>query len=322
MIISHKAPPVYRPVAHHAAGPLCQPQQNHTRGIQLKIAGTDAAAPKLRPGPPVYRPQFGPTAQPKTLGNFRIETRPAPPVYRPQNNSSIMRSAPAAGTVAPRMTAPPAVYRPDAPRLAPAIRSGQFNQPIARNATPPVYRPLAQPAMSRMRYGAQAAVQRMEAPPSSKSVSSSVVSSTLPVFFVKHSLWPNIYAHTQTYFESLNTTQVVLTYMGEEFLTSQRKEMASLSKKGYNLTGVATSRDLWRWKSKLTGIYYGSKTKPSDGEYELDEFPYASTLEGGDEPSVSWVSKSENSSHGGALSGFYQSHRMEEGDQFIVKLSD
>ncbi len=144
----------------------------------------------------------------------------------------------------------------------------------------------------------------------------------LPIFFVKHSLWPDIYAHTEEYFESCSTTQVELTYMGEGFLPSQLLEMESLSQKGVNLTGVATSRDFWRLKSKLTGVYYGSKTKPSGGEYELDEFPYASTLEGGNEPSVSWVSKSENSSHGGALSRFYQSHRLKEGDKFIVKLSD
>jgi len=109
--------------------------------------------------------------------------------------------------------------------------------------------------------------------------------------------------------------------MGKELLHSQMREMVSLSEKGVSLIGIKTSRDFWRLKSKLTGVHYGSKTKPSD-EYELDEFPYASTLEGGDEPSVSWVLESENSSHGAALKAFYGTHKLEEGDQFIVKLSD
>lgn len=108
MIISSKAPPVYRAVAEKAATPPEPPRLPHNAQIQPKSVSAPVAKPQT--APPVYRPQFGLTAQPKARGSFRIETRPAPPVFRPQSKAPVMRSTPAPG-------APP-VYRPVSPRPA------------------------------------------------------------------------------------------------------------------------------------------------------------------------------------------------------------
>jgi hypothetical protein len=63
----------------------------------------------------------------------------------------------------------------------------------------------------------------------------------------------------------------------------------------------------------------------SDINNNLDEYPMASTIEGGNPSvpgvtiSVKWVSASENKSHGGALgSRVYQRHQMKMGDPFLV----
>jgi hypothetical protein len=49
-----------------------------------------------------------------------------------------------------------------------------------------------------------------------------------------------------------------------------------------------------------------------------DEYPFASTLQGGRGASIAGVPKIEQRRQGGALRGFYAKERVQVGDQFLV----
>ena len=49
-----------------------------------------------------------------------------------------------------------------------------------------------------------------------------------------------------------------------------------------------------------------------------DEYPFASTLEGGGGAWVGHISPAEQSGQGGLLKNFYEKHNLKSGDQFIV----
>ena len=51
-----------------------------------------------------------------------------------------------------------------------------------------------------------------------------------------------------------------------------------------------------------------------------DEYPFASTLEGGRSTWIGHIPASQNSSQGGLLGGFYRRYGMRRGDQFTVKV--
>jgi hypothetical protein len=53
-----------------------------------------------------------------------------------------------------------------------------------------------------------------------------------------------------------------------------------------------------------------------------DEYPFASTLEGGSHAQVQIVPLKEQQIQGGVISNFYNSHKIQQGDQFIVKVVD
>ena len=52
--------------------------------------------------------------------------------------------------------------------------------------------------------------------------------------------------------------------------------------------------------------------------FECDEYPFASSEQGGPGNTLKWVPAKENSSQGGRLGGLYTTHRVMPGDQFIV----
>jgi Deoxyribonuclease NucA/NucB len=60
--------------------------------------------------------------------------------------------------------------------------------------------------------------------------------------------------------------------------------------------------------------------KPPPGK-SCDEFPYASTSQGGAGAARTAVNKKENSSQGGNLVGFYNANRLFYGEKFHVKVS-
>lgn len=52
----------------------------------------------------------------------------------------------------------------------------------------------------------------------------------------------------------------------------------------------------------------------------LDEFPFASTKQGGAGASVAPIPTAEQCAQGGKMSAFYQKHKIQDGDSFIVKV--
>lgn len=59
--------------------------------------------------------------------------------------------------------------------------------------------------------------------------------------------------------------------------------------------------------------------RPEEG-YNLDEFPYASTAQGGSGSSIIELPEGENKSHGAALGNFYDHHNIQPGDSFWVEV--
>ena len=53
--------------------------------------------------------------------------------------------------------------------------------------------------------------------------------------------------------------------------------------------------------------------------WSCDEYPFATTEEGGKDARVQWVPASENSKQGGKVSNFYRGNQVLDGDKFIVK---
>jgi hypothetical protein len=61
--------------------------------------------------------------------------------------------------------------------------------------------------------------------------------------------------------------------------------------------------------------------EPTSRTDSCDEFPYASTAQGGKGAAVEHVKKTENFSQGGNLVGFYNANRLFYGEKFHVKVS-
>ena len=61
-------------------------------------------------------------------------------------------------------------------------------------------------------------------------------------------------------------------------------------------------------------------TPPNDTDTSPDEYPFASTKEGGEGASVKGVPLKEQRVQGGVLSAFYRKHKIKDGDKFKIKL--
>ena len=53
--------------------------------------------------------------------------------------------------------------------------------------------------------------------------------------------------------------------------------------------------------------------------WSCDEYPFATTEEGGKDARVQWVPASENNRQGGKMMNFYRSQQIIDRDKFIVK---
>jgi len=62
------------------------------------------------------------------------------------------------------------------------------------------------------------------------------------------------------------------------------------------------------------------KSKGGPGT-SLDEFPFASTKQGGAGASVAPIDTQEQCAQGGKMSAFYQKHNIKDGDSFIVRIT-
>jgi uncharacterized Zn-binding protein involved in type VI secretion len=63
---------------------------------------------------------------------------------------------------------------------------------------------------------------------------------------------------------------------------------------------------------------HGKKRAP--GGKSLDEFPFASTTQGGKYASVAAIPVSEQNAQGGKMSSFYQNNDIGDGDSYLVKI--
>lgn len=135
----------------------------------------------------------------------------------------------------------------------------------------------------------------------------------LPTFEVVRSRWPNIAEHTEEFLaQGDEEGGAILTYMEERPLAPDDPYRAYL--------GVQTNRDRNRLQAQTRGQQLVSSRHGRDTE--IDEFPYASTYEGGIDSSIMHVPQSENRSHGGSLRGFFASSGLKDGYQFRVTVVD
>jgi Deoxyribonuclease NucA/NucB len=70
-----------------------------------------------------------------------------------------------------------------------------------------------------------------------------------------------------------------------------------------------------------TKVFVATPAEIAAGRTSCDEYPFASTLEGGLGATVAAVKPTENSSQGGTLGSFYTSKGIKDGDRFKVEVS-
>ena len=108
-----------------------------------------------------------------------------------------------------------------------------------------------------------------------------------PTYYVFESRWPNVYKTHKKYLG--NKTTKILTYDSDP---DNRRKRRRESLRGYS-------------------------TRPG---FDRDEFPYATTQEGGRGAAVNYVPSLENQSHGGSLGSFVKGNNLKSGDKFLVVL--
>ena len=108
-----------------------------------------------------------------------------------------------------------------------------------------------------------------------------------PIYYVYESRWPNVYKTHKKYLGKKTIKN--LTYDSNP---NNRRERRQESLRGYSV---------------LSG-------------FDRDEFPYATTKEGGKGAAVNYVPSSENRSHGANLGSFIRVNKLKSGDKFLVVL--
>ena len=108
-----------------------------------------------------------------------------------------------------------------------------------------------------------------------------------PIYYVYESRWPNVYKTHKKYLGKKTIKN--LTYDSNP---NNRRERRQESLRGYSM---------------LSG-------------FDRDEFPYATTKEGGKGAAVNYVPSSENRSHGANLGSFIRVNKLKSGDKFLVVL--
>ena len=108
-----------------------------------------------------------------------------------------------------------------------------------------------------------------------------------PIYYVFESRWPNVYKTYKKYLGKKTTKN--LTYDSNP---NNRRERRQESLRGYSV-------------------------QPG---FDRDEFPYATTKEGGKGAAVNYVPSPENRSHGANLGSFIRVNKLKSGDKFLVVL--
>ncbi len=124
-----------------------------------------------------------------------------------------------------------------------------------------------------------------------KIINDSAAATKLPVFEVSRSKYPEIAAHHEEAFAA-GHPNILTRIKDNQKLVDKNRRQATYPLKG---------------------------SRPG---MQKDEFPYASTYEGGKGASAKFVNKEQNSAHGSDLGKFYLKYDLQDGDKFIVKLVD
>jgi hypothetical protein len=108
----------------------------------------------------------------------------------------------------------------------------------------------------------------------------------------------------------------VLEFSTKEFPEKTQNMKSKMDKNGEKKLTRQTSRGKIRKnrKAALKGIKKAGKTK------SLDEFPFASSKEGGKGANVKAISRKEQNKQGGKMSGFYKKHKIKNNTEFIVRI--
>ncbi|NER82608.1 MAG: hypothetical protein F6K42_24220 [Leptolyngbya sp. SIO1D8] len=113
---------------------------------------------------------------------------------------------------------------------------------------------------------------------------------------------------------------VILTYMGiRPVVAADTNDPAAQGL--INMGVINNNRELNRYRSQRRGnrLVGHAAFIPPGVQTQLDEFPYASTYEGGNpDVAIHDVPAPENMSQGGLLTAFYVANNMRDGYQFRV----
>ncbi|MCW7538558.1 NucA/NucB deoxyribonuclease domain-containing protein [Aquabacterium sp. A7-Y] len=133
----------------------------------------------------------------------------------------------------------------------------------------------------------------------------------MPDFIVHQHLTPEIYEHI---FDAISNGQPdELTYWPMEDRDNPRVDASKVNPN----RAQAMAHNVAHFKDMGGNI----RTQPAGAGLSWDEYPFASTLEGGTDSSVRAVPEREQRVQGGSLSGFYTQHNMTRGSKFRVVLS-
>ena len=108
----------------------------------------------------------------------------------------------------------------------------------------------------------------------------------------------------------------VLEFDSNEFKQKTANMQSKMGPNGERTLTRQTSKSAIRRtrKAALKG-----KTKAGKGK-SLDEFPFASSKEGGKNANVMAISRKEQHKQGGKMSGFYKKHKIKNGKKYIVRV--
>ena len=134
----------------------------------------------------------------------------------------------------------------------------------------------------------------------------------LPTFTVWRLRWPNIARHTEAYIDTYGRDGAIILHYLADLLLPVTPVNTALQN---SFPLVGTVRDKNRHNAQSRGM---DLVAVGGGGEQRDEFPPASTMEGGVDSSRLDVPAGENMSHGAALGHFYTANRMQHGWPFRV----
>ena len=123
-------------------------------------------------------------------------------------------------------------------------------------------------------------------------------------------------ATTPGVIQAPNVVLPVLEFDSTEFSEKTANMQSKLDPNNEKVLTRQTSRSAIRKtrKAALKGVKKAGKQK------SLDEFPFASSKEGGEGANVKAIKRKEQNKQGGKMSGFYKKHKIKNGQKYVVRV--